>query len=584
MSASTASSNLTLPGLPPELVEEIVVHVGVDACAALRHLPALRRVLAAYVHAGNYTNDCEKAMLKTLVDCHWSAGVQATIDADIRHPFSRIVELDWNGIVLPVSSIQKVYLWCLAANSYRDRHARELASILTYARITAGASCPELLRWGVRQVPDFARNLSSQYIKHGRNLDQLRAMYQELGVYLHERDLAKSLLPLAARYGRLDLVQALDGINPEVLQEHSEILKLAAQHGHLQVVQYAFSRFLPALPQEVLEIAMRYSVDRYHEIASAVAAETKNARVIQILKQFNSAFSVTDAVARDASRAYLPTLQQVIRTEQSTTDARVFCAAARAGRTDIVDWMLSEFPQWTSAEAINYAAGAWQRKLAHRLSDHFDVPLKDCPLQSRHLQALVKSGHLHKLKWVEKHCELACDAPLLLSGISSRNLAVAQLLHRHCQALEFTGEMLTEACRTGNLRMVQWVYQHLPATVKLTNAIDAAANGGFEVIVEWLHHNTSLPCANYAMTRAFATLRDAVLCDATMASIQWIAKHYPEQLTADAVNSAAFRSRIDVIQYFHTLPNAPFSPEAMDRAAASGDLDLVRWFHNNRKE
>ncbi|KAL7748522.1 hypothetical protein RI367_006217 [Sorochytrium milnesiophthora] len=636
MSASTASTTFTLPRLPPELVEEIVVHVGVDACAALRHLPALRRVLAAYVHASNYTNDCEKAMLKVLVDCRWSEGVQAMIDADIRHPFSRVVELDWNGIVLPVSSIQKVYLWCLAANSYRDRHARELASILTYARIAAGASCPELLRWGVRQVPDFARNLSSQYIKHGRNLDQLRAMHQELGVYLHERDLAKSLLPLAARYGRLDLVQALDGINPEVLQEHSEILKLAAQHGHLQVVQYAFGQFLPALPQEVLEIAMRdghiellqqlqdnghmkgnlcsYSVDRYHEIASAVAAETKIARVIQILKQFNSAFSVTDAVARDASRAYLPTLQQVIRTEQSTTDARVFCAAARAGRTDIVDWMLSEFPQWTSAEAINYAAGAWQRKLAHRLSDHFDVPLKDCPLQSRHLQALVKSGHLHKLKWVEKHCEVACDAPLLLSGISSRNLAVAQLLHRHCQALEFTGEMLTEACRTGNLRMVQWVYQHLPATVKLTNAIDAAANGGFEVIVEWLHHNTSLPCATYAMTRAVRLGRlDLVRffqehryegCPSLAVSIAvreghldvadylrlhhdegcWIVKHYPEQLTADAVNSAAFRSRIDVIQYFHTLPNAPFSPEAMDRAAASGDLDLVRWFHNNRKE
>ncbi|KAL7748677.1 hypothetical protein RI367_005830 [Sorochytrium milnesiophthora] len=82
MSASTERSILELPRLPPELLEEVLVHAGVDACAALRNLPALRRVLAAYVLAGNYTDDCEEAMLKTLVDCRWSAGVQAMIDAN----------------------------------------------------------------------------------------------------------------------------------------------------------------------------------------------------------------------------------------------------------------------------------------------------------------------------------------------------------------------------------------------------------------------------------------------------------------------------------------------------------------------
>ncbi|KAL7751841.1 hypothetical protein RI367_002841 [Sorochytrium milnesiophthora] len=127
----------TLPRLPPELVEEILVHAGVDACVALRHLSALRRVLAAYVHAGNYTSDCEKAMLKTLVGCHWSAGVQAMIDADIRHPFSRIVELDWNGIVLPASSIRKLYLCCFAAGC-RDI-AWELLAVL--AMMEAAEAC-----------------------------------------------------------------------------------------------------------------------------------------------------------------------------------------------------------------------------------------------------------------------------------------------------------------------------------------------------------------------------------------------------------------------------------------------------------
>ncbi|KAL7749857.1 hypothetical protein RI367_004733 [Sorochytrium milnesiophthora] len=682
MSASTQHRALNLARLPPELVEEIAVHAGVDACAALRNLRALCLTLAAYVRAGNYSDSHEQAMLKTLVDCHWSAGVQAMIDADIRHPFSRIVELDWNGIVLPASSIRKLYLWCFAAG--RRDIARELLAVLTYNRINAGADCNKLLQWGVQQVPHFASNLSSQYIKHDRNLDQLRAMHQELGVYLHERSLAKTLLPLAAQHGRLELVQTLDLIAPEVLQEHSDVITLAAENGHLQVVQYAYSRLLSAPPQKVLENAMEqghervarwlyercpqaigwraflgmtggghvdllqqlqsnkhirevesdeWEQDEWWNRAGAVAVEAEDAWVRQTVRQIDPTFSAIGAVARTASRVPLTTLQHIIRTESPTPNPQVFCAAARAGRMDIVDWMLAECPQWTSAEAIQHAAGAGHQDLAQRLSVHFGVSLKDCRLEPPHLQALVNNAKLQKLQWLEKHCGLSCDEGLLLSGISSRNLAVAQLLHRHCQDIEFTSKMLSEACRSGNLRMVQWVYQHLPESVRPADAIDVAAECGFELIVEWLHHNTSLPCTTWAMNSAALagrldivcffqehrtegctgsamttavgaghldvtdylrinrnegctprTLEDAIFVGCTLASIQWVVKHYPEHSAESALNLAARLPRADVIEYFHTLPSAPFSTVIMDSAAASGDLDLVRWFHKNRTE
>ncbi|KAL7754021.1 hypothetical protein RI367_000954 [Sorochytrium milnesiophthora] len=673
MSASTRHSALNLAELPPELVEEVLVHAGVDACAALRHLPALRRVLAAYVRTGNYTNDCEKAMLKILVDCRWSDGVQAMIDADIRHPFCRDAEgLDWSGIVLPVSSIQKVYLWNTVANQ-RDE-APDLHFILTYNRINAGADCADLLQWGVQQVPAFVSELSSQYIKRGRNLDQLRTLHQELGVYLHERDLAKTLLPLAAQHGRLDLVQELDYINPKVLQEHVKPIQLAVLGGQLQVVQYAYSRLLPACPQEVLEVAMRHRhepvsrwlyerspqtiswgaalslvrgghIDLLQQLqsnrhigfvephytdemerrnsAGAEAVAAKDVRVLQVLKQLDPQFSTLNAVARNASRACLPTLQHVIRNESPTPDPRVFCAAASAGRTDIVNWMLAECPQWTTAEAIKYAAGAGHQELAQRLSDHFAVPLTECVLQTHHLQILVDSGHLRKLKWIEKHCRFFCGGRLLLSGISSRNLAVAQLLHRHCPDVEFTDRMLIEACRTGNMRMVQWVYQHLPATMRPADAIDTAAKCGFEQIVAWAHHDTDLPCTTSAMDSAAAigrldivrflhehrtegctqmAMTNAVcgghldvadylrincnegLWQSTLASTRWVIEHYPERLTEEALNTIARTASSRLIEHIHTLPNAPFSPATMDNAAASSDLALVRWFHQNRTE
>ncbi|KAL7751658.1 Multidrug resistance-associated protein 1 [Sorochytrium milnesiophthora] len=80
------------------------------------------------------------------------------------------------------------------------------------------------------------------------------------------------------------------------------------------------------------------------------------------------------------------------------------------------------------------------------------------------------------------------------------------------------------------------------------------------------------------------TFQWAIYDGCTLASIQWVVKHYPEQLTEDALCLVAEYSRADVIEYLHTLPNAPFSPATMDNAAASGDLNLVRWFHRNRME
>ncbi|KAL7746687.1 hypothetical protein RI367_007966 [Sorochytrium milnesiophthora] len=681
MSASTQHSALNLGRLPPELVEEIVLHVGVKACAALRDLRALHRVLAAYVHAGNYTNDCEKAMFKALVDCRWSHGVQAMIDAGIRQPFGRAEELDWSGIVLPISSIQMVYGWGIADGSFA---ARDLLSILTYNYVNAGADSTDLLQWGAKQVLDFVDMLSSQYIKRDCSLEQLRALHQRIGVCLHERDFAKTLLPLAALHGRLDLVQALDGVIPEVMQERSATLRHAATGGHLQVVQYAHSRLQSALSRQIVDVAMesghegvaRWLYERHpqavnwraalglarnghvellqllqdnghiphvdlhawwrnewSESAGVVAAAAEDARVLQVLRQIDPAFSVLDAFIRNASRAFLPTLQHVIRNESPTPNPQVFCAAASAGRTDIVDWILADYPQWTSAEAIMCAAGAGHQELAQRLSDHFGVPLKDRILQIHHLQALVESGHLQKLEWIKKHCQLSWNERLLLSGIWSRNLALAQLLHRSCQEIEFTANMLTEACRSGNLRMVQWVYQHLPTTVRPVDAIDETAKGGFEYILEWLHHNTDLRCTTsamdmaasigrldivrflhehrqegcteYAMTNAVCeghldvadylrinrnegctpdTLEEAVSGGCTLPTIRWVIRHYPDQMSQDVLLTTVKQSWVAAIEYFHTLSNAPFWPAVMDTAAAYGNLDLVRWLHQNRTE
>ncbi|KAL7749295.1 hypothetical protein RI367_005165 [Sorochytrium milnesiophthora] len=112
----------------------------------------------------------------------------------------------------------------------------------------------------------------------------------------------------------------------------------------------------------------------------------------------------------------------------------------------------------------------------------------------------------------------------------------------------------------------------------------AAAIGGLG-IVRFLHEHRTEGCTQMAMTNAvcgghldvadFSRINcNEGRCQLTIEQTVW----------QKALNTIARAASSSLIEHIHTLPNAPFSPATMDKAAASGDLDLVRWFHQNRTE
>ncbi|KAL7747372.1 hypothetical protein RI367_007275 [Sorochytrium milnesiophthora] len=268
--AETERSVADLPILPPEIIEVIFSFAGVEICAAFRHLPALRKLLSRYARSGKHSLNYQRDMFRTLIDCHWSAGMQALVDANLAVPF-------------------------------RDSGSAE------------------------------------EYIKRGYKVD------------IKDPKLVQYVMPVAAQYGRLDLVQELDAINPSVLRESSEAwdpLGTAAYWGQGQVFRWIYERHPQAIDwYVVLDLARHGHADLVEELvnnghaiqpdgnymdreewwdkAGEVAA-TQDARVYRALLHFWPYFSMMAVVARDASSILLETLQWAIRHDNPSPDVAVF--------------------------------------------------------------------------------------------------------------------------------------------------------------------------------------------------------------------------------------------------------------------
>ncbi|RLN21123.1 hypothetical protein BBJ28_00001596 [Nothophytophthora sp. Chile5] len=216
-----------------------------------------------------------------------------------------------------------------------------------------------------------------------------------------------------------------------------------------------------------------------------------------------------------------------------------------------------------------------------------------------------------------------CDSTLLrLEKLQSYRLAmclaaelgalwmVEQLYERHPAALN--GETALAAGSSGNLALLQWVYNHNPVLLRVNSyaavlsAFDTAAtNGDFAAvqtlvqtfptvvynlgaavkavhldIVRWLQQNAHCECKGSA--------KDDAAKSGDLEMVQFLQEHFPRAMpSAFQTNWAAERGHLAVIQWLHDnhmVHPLGCTAYAMNRAASNGHLEMVQWLHEHRKE
>ena len=109
-----------------------------------------------------------------------------------------------------------------------------------------------------------------------------------------------------------------------------------------------------------------------------------------------------------------------------------------------------------------------------------------------------------------------------------------------------------------------------------TNAMNWAAKRGHLDIVQWLHFNRLEGCSTGAMNSAAEF--------GYLDIVQWLHFNRSEGCSTSAMDSASRNGHLDVVQWFHSNRSEGCTSCAMDLAAQNGHLDVVKWLHLNRSE
>lgn len=157
---------------------------------------------------------------------------------------------------------------------------------------------------------------------------------------------------------------------------------------------------------------------------------------------------------------------------------------------------------------------------------------------------------------------------------------------------------MDSAAENGHLEVVQWMHWNRSEGCT-TSAMNGAASkrfghpAGDELgivcpdaaslfyenqleVVRWLRSNRSEGCTTNAM--------DGAAANGNLQMMQWLHENSVVGCSSAAMDSAADLGRLDILEWLHVKQLAECTTLAMDSAAANGHLQVLKWLHANQSD
>ncbi|KAF0690287.1 Aste57867_18313 [Aphanomyces stellatus] len=152
--------------------------------------------------------------------------------------------------------------------------------------------------------------------------------------------------------------------------------------------------------------------------------------------------------------------------------------------------------------------------------------------------------------------------------------------HHHRAALSRVARgplhLVDLAAWSGQITNLMFLHDHVHHLRCTTFAMDAAAAKGHLAIVQFLHTNRREGCSVEAM--------DLAATYGHLDVVQFLHTHRTEGCTTQAMDNAAWRGHLDVVEYLHTHRTEGCTAQAMQKAAANGQAHVVEYLHIHRTE
>lgn len=314
---------------------------------------------------------------------------------------------------------------------------------------------------------------------------------------------------------------------------------------------------------------------------------------------------------------------------------RTMAMAAHAGRLDMIQFLTARFPGCYVTFAVDEAARNGHLEILQWLHHHHD----NVKWGAGELTIAMRCNHFEVAQWIYNNVPGAADYFWDVEKVAAaesgdlRMLKWALSRSRADPLLSLT-EYAVQSVH-GNLEIIKWLvengYHDQPPSVNVE--LDGAAERGQLDVIQYLTAREIGYCSPRSIERAgvnghFETVKwilqnrtdgrrgasfNEIAAHGRVEIVRWIAQFYPDgfdeiamvqaarnghldviiclddvfgssMCTLEAMNAAAGSGHLEIVKWLHTNRNDGCTTTAMDEAAANGHLETVKWLHANRQE
>ncbi|EFA75568.1 hypothetical protein PPL_11073 [Heterostelium album PN500] len=159
------------------------------------------------------------------------------------------------------------------------------------------------------------------------------------------------------------------------------------------------------------------------------------------------------------------------------------------------------------------------------------------------LQSAVQGGNVEMVEWLlQGSLSFNPMVNYIDTAALSGHLAMVKYLHHHNYGVS-SRYLLYKSVQSGNLELVQWVYENLSTNVTSKFALNVAAEQGFLHVLQWINEHRNEGSSTTAIDKASWV---------SLSVVQWLHENRTEGCTSNAIEYALKAGHLDIAEYLFT--------------------------------
>ncbi|EFA79598.1 hypothetical protein PPL_07457 [Heterostelium album PN500] len=415
-------------------------------------------------------------------------------------------------------------------------------------------------------------------------LRELKQYYADHSICKYDSDYVNDTFRAAIKSGNMEtlkyLVELAKPISVSSLKiQFNRILYDAAAFGNLEMVKHICTEFAkkgldfyPAFTKSPLsgDIEMlkylneKMLVENDYLAQSKIKNESRQRELDKVEEDFvfnNAAF-----MGRIDMIEWLS-----INKPQEKSKSFLYCDAIKGGQLHVIQYLLDFNSHDYVGTLFDHAIFCNQFEIAKLLHENDIIASKGTPIDHAALH-----GNIECLKWLHENTTNDVCVEAMDNAAINNHLEVLKWLQQH-RTEGCSNDIMKSVSRKGHIEVAQWLFENQTNVLLSQRSIDEAIYNGHFELAKWLFEKgkvrPSVEATDYAAIFNLPHI------------IDWLHENGLDSFSTNIMNELSDSGNLQMIKWFHeNHPNLPFTEYDFLRAIGNGDFETMKWMRENRTE